>query len=143
MKSLLKSAAAKIGLTIGVALAASLAFAAVTYFGFDPSTGLEATHGVLTDGSTTVLTIAQTGQTITAQKGGNNTGFWTATGATTGAGTLTFAVKAPTGRFCQFKDVTTPADSLVQTGATDGTTIVTVAGTIVSGDVIGYQCGAF
>lgn len=119
----------------------SAAYAA--YYGFDPNTGLETMHGTLVDGSASAPTIAQTGQTISAQLGSTNAGTWVATGATTGAGTLTFAVAAPNGRACNFKDLTTPADALNQTSATDGKTVVTVAGTIVSADKFAYVCFAY
>jgi uncharacterized protein YjcR len=99
--------------------------------------------GAMVDVSTGAPAIAQTGQTISAQKGGANVGQWIATGATTGAGTLTFPDAVPTGRFCTFSNETTPADVITQTNATDGKTVVTIAGTIVSGNQIAYQCDAF
>lgn len=116
---------------------------AATYYGWNPATGLETSHGTQVDGSLDVPVIAQTGQTISGQKGGANAGEWIATGATTGAGTLTFLNAAPNGRYCTFTDKTTNADTLAQTTATTGVTVVTVAGTIVSGDHIAYQCEAY
>jgi hypothetical protein len=98
--------------------------------------------GQMIDLSTDSPVVAQTGQTISAQVGGANAGRWTATGATTGAGTVTFPTAAPNGRECDFNDLTTVADRITQTTATDGKTVVTIAGTIVSGDVINYQCMA-
>lgn len=128
--------AAALVCSAGVALAAA-------YNGFNPSTGLEGLKGTLVDNSLDVPLIAQSGQTISAQKGSANTGQWLATGATTGAGTLTFVNAAPTGRECIFRDMSTPADLVTQTTATDGKTVVTIAGTIVSTDVIQYHCIAF
>jgi len=116
---------------------------AASYNGFNPSTGLEGVKGTLTDNSLDIPVIAQTGQTISAQKGSANAGQWVATGATTGAGTLTFVNAAPNGRVCLFSDETTNADKITQTTATDGKTVVTIAGTIVSGDQINYQCFGF
>ena len=134
-------------LVLSVILGAMLGSAglvlAAAYNGFNPTTGLDGVRGTFVDNSTDVPVIAQTGQTISAQKGGANAGQWVATGATTGAGTLTFAKAAPNGRACIFSDMTTNADKITQTTATDGTTVVTVAGTIVSGDQINYHCIAF
>lgn len=116
---------------------AGLALAATTYPGF------LAVVGAQVDLSTDAPVIAQTGQTISAQLGGANAGQWVATGATTGAGTLTFPSAAPNGRYCDFTNRHTAADVITQTDATDGKTVVTIAGTIVSGDKISYSCWAF
>lgn len=135
---------------LGAFLATVLGFAVLGlaasgsgYNGFNPLTGLEGVRGTLIDNALDIPTIAQTGQTISAQKGSANAGQWTATGATTGAGTLTFVNAATNGRACLFSDLTTNADKITQTTATDGKTVVTIAGTIVSGDVINYQCFAY
>lgn len=141
----LKSWAAKIGLTLGLAIGVAAASLAVTYYyGWNPSTGLETTHGVEVDGSAGVstVTIVQAGQTISGQVGGANAGSWVATGATTAAGTLTFSVAVPTQRVCSFVDNTTRADLVGQTTAVSKT-VVTISGTIVSGDQISYQCEAY
>lgn len=116
----------------GLAVAASTAFP-----------GFQAVIGALVDLSTDQPTIAMTGQTISAQLGGSNWGSFVATGATTGASTLTFANAAPNGRACGIKDLTTPADSVNQTNATDGKTVVTFSGTVVSGDKFTYVCHAY
>lgn len=105
--------------------------------------GVQSVLGVLVDVSTDTPVIAQSGQTISGQAGGANTGVWVATGATTGAGTLTFTDAAPNGRVCDFNDETTVADKVTQTTATNGKTVVTIAGTIVSGDQISYSCMAY
>lgn len=131
------------GLFLGVVATMGIAAMATTYYyGWNPSTLLETSHGTLVDGSGGAPVIAQSGQTISAQAGGAQDGTWVATGATTGAGTLTFPVAVPTGRYCIFQDITTVADHLVQTTATNGVTVVTVAGTIASGDQTIYHCGA-
>lgn len=131
-----------LGVVFALATAAGLAGAAV-YNGFNPATGLDGVRGVLVDNSADVPVIAQTGQTISGQLGAANSGQWVATGATTGAGTLTFLDAAPNGRTCIFMDATTPADKLTQSTATNGKTVVTVAGTIVSGDTLLYHCFAY
>lgn len=125
-----------------LALAAGLTLAAVVaaanlYPGFFALIGAEV------DVSTDAPVIAQAGQTISAQKGGANSGQWVATGTTTGAGTLTFADAAPNARACQFVNETLASRTLSQTNATDGKTVVTVAGTITSGDQFSYNCMAF
>lgn len=131
-----------VALVLGVA-GLGLAASGSGYNGFNPATGLDGIKGTIVDNSTDIPVIAQTGQTISAQVGAANAGKWVATGATTGAGTLTFANAAPNGRTCHFRDRTTPADTLTQSTATDGKTVVTVAGTIVSGDTLDYICVAF
>lgn len=129
----------KLGWSIAALALAGLAIAAA------PSvyTGFSTLRGAEVDISTDSPTIAMTGQTISAQKGGANTGSFVATGATTGASTLTFTDAMPSGRLCGMKDVTTTADTLAQTAATDGKTVVTFSGTIVSGDKIFYECHGF
>lgn len=126
-----------LGLLVAVAGAAGLALAASTG-------GFQTLVGAQVDGSgpSGAPVVVQSGQTISAQAGGSNAGRWTATGTTTAAGTLTFPDAAPGGRECDFNDLTTNADKVTQTTATDGKTVVTIAGTIVSGDVISYTCMA-
>jgi hypothetical protein len=133
------------GLVAGLVLAAALpALAAATYYyGWNPSTNLETLHGVDVDGSAGLNpVVVQSGQTISGQVGNANVGAWVATGTTTAAGTLTFPTAVPTMRICSFVDETTPADKVTQTTAVS-TTVVTIAGTIVSGDTISYTCEAF
>ncbi len=107
--------------------------------------GIQSIIGSQVDVSTGAPVVAQTGETISAQVGGGNFGKWTATGTTTGAGTLTFPDAVVNGRVCVFRNISHPGatNAIDQTAATDGKTVVTIAGTIVSGDVIGYNCGAF
>lgn len=113
---------------------------AATYVGFNPTSGQVGLAGALVDLSASP-TITMTGQTISAQKGGQNAGTFTATGATTGASTFTFPVAAPNGWVCQVADLTTTADKVVQ--ATSTTTTATFTGTVVSGDKFVYLCQAF
>jgi len=121
----------------GLVLAAPAAW--VAYVGFNPSTNETGVPGSFVDLSSAVApVVAMTGQTITAQKGGGNAGSFVATGTTTGASTYTFPVAAPTGRICLFHDLTTPADSVVESATS--TYVVTATGTIVSGDTIQFIC---
>lgn len=149
MKKLFDSTSKKIAAVLaGLTIAAGFAFAAATYnFGYNsaPGGGTETFHGAFVDGSAATYalpTIVQAGQTISAQVGGQNAGAWVATGTTTAAGTLTFPVAVPTNRTCVFTDITTLADTVKQTTAVS-TTVVTIAGTIVSGDTITYLCNSY
>lgn len=126
-----------LGLFIAVAGLAGLAYAAgVNYPGF------LSIAGVQVDLSTDTPVLAITGGS-TGQLGGGNTGLYVNT-ATTAAGTLTFPAAAPNGRVCDFNDETNVATAIVrQTSATDGKTVVTVAGTVTAGDKISWSCMAF
>jgi hypothetical protein len=127
------------GFVIGLLIAVAGVAGAASIGGFLTIVGAQVDASGLNGGTPVVV---QAGQTISAQAGGANAGRWTATGTTTAAGTLTFTDAAPNGRECDFNDLTTVADRVTQTAATDGKTVVTIAGTIVSGDVINYQCMA-
>lgn len=121
-------------------LAVALAASAAVYVGFNPATNQIGLAGAQIDTSP-ALTIAMTGQTISAQVGGENAGSFVATGATTGASTFTFPNAAPNGWYCAVSDLTTTADKVVQ--ATFTTTTATFTGTVVSGDKFVYECTGF
>ena len=128
-------------LFLGLAVAGLAGAAYVTYFGFDPSTGLDGTLGQRVDLSSNAPVIVLSGQTISAQKGGANDGVFVATGTTTGAFVFTFPQAVPNGFICTVLDLTTTTDFVREASYTTKT--VTFAGTIVSGDLLGYRCGAF
>ena len=126
-------------LAFGVAALAiaglAIAVSPSVYAGFNTITG------TLVDISTDVPLSVLSGPTSSAQKGGANAGVSKATGTTTGAFVFTWVAAAPNGRRCGIKDLTTPADTVVQNAYT--TTTVTFQGTIVSADVMTYDCTAF
>lgn len=86
-----------------------------------------------------------TGCSISATAGSGAAGTYTSgtTGTCTAVITINGAtgMTAPTGWACSATDRTTPADIQSQTATT--ATTVTIAGTTVSGDVIGFHCEAY
>jgi hypothetical protein len=75
--------------------------------------------------------------TVTAKVGASNGGSFTA-GTTSGTCTLTITPAGPTppnGYYCSAHDLTTPTDTMPQTG-TLSTSTCTLAGTIATGDLI-------
>lgn len=121
--------------TAGVLFAASLAWGAV-YFGWNPSTGLETTHGTDVSGGPPPV-VSGTCGTFGTQLGGASVGEVIAGAVTTCTITLTFPSAAPTGWMCQFQDLTTPADSVKQASYTT-TSCTSTAATIVASDKIQY-----
>lgn len=121
-----------------VTLCASLPASAIgSYFGYNPATGLETTHGSLVDGGAAVVVTGTCGTlgTLTAAA---TTGKIVAGAVTTCTLVLTFPSAAPNGWVCFFNDLTTPADVVRQASSTT-TSCTSVASTIVSGDVINFH----
>lgn len=111
------------------------------YFGYNPVTGLETTHGTDVSGGISPVITGSTGcGTLTlATVGGASAGTVTlGTFATSCTLTITFPSAAPNGWACFFNDLTTPADQPKQ-ASTSTTTCVTTAGTQVTGDVIQWS----
>lgn len=126
---------------------AGLAFAASTsntgssiYFGYNPSTGLETTHGADVSGGVLPVVTGSGGcGTLGAVVGGASAGSVTiGTFATSCTLTFTFPSAAPNGWICIFNDLTTPADSVKQ-ATSSTTTCVTTAATVVTGDAIQFN----
>jgi hypothetical protein len=120
---------------------AALAAVYIPYIGFNPLTGINGLPGQFVDLSLNKPVITAAGQTISAQVGGAVAGAFVATGTTTGAFTFTYPQPVLTGFACSLVDITTTADSSKEVAYT--TTTVTFAGTIVSGDLLVYECVAF
>lgn len=134
-----------LGVAAGLIAVTGLALADV-YYGYNPSTGLEVTHGALVDGGTAVVISGSSGcGTLTAKAAGADTGTVTiGTFSSSCAITLTFPSAAPNGWTCQFVDATTPADSPHITQASSSTTTcVGTAGTIVTGDKLFFTARGF
>jgi hypothetical protein len=129
-------------LTFVAALVVCTAAYAATYYGWNPATNLETTHGVQIDGGTVLPVITGACGTRSAQLGGADTGQFTAGAVTTCTTTLTFLGAAPNGYFCFFQDLTTPADTIRQASYTT-TSCTSQAATIVSGDVVMYSAVGF
>ena len=125
------------GLLAGLAFMAGLALAAsAPYFGYNPSTGLEALHGSLISGGTSPV-VSGTCGTRGATTGGAFAGTVVSGAVTTCTTTLTFPAAAPSGWQCRFTDLTTPADVIPQASSTT-TSCTSTAATIVSGDTVGF-----
>lgn len=131
---------------LGAFVAAALGFGALAtasaYYGWNPLTGLEVTHGVLVDGGTTAPVISGTCGTRGTVVAAAAHGTVVAGAVTTCTTTLTFATAAPNGYLCGFKDLTTPADSIPQASFTT-TSCTSTAATIVSGDTIAFSAEGF
>lgn len=149
----LKSIKARIAaLFVGVALvglAAATSFPPGITVGLNLFPGFWSVPGTAVDVSTDAPVITASGQTISAQLGGANAGWFVATGTTTGAFTFTWPL-ASSGvhHLCNVKDLTTTADSVTLATITVGTAnttadTTTFTGTIVSGDKLVYSCSAF
>lgn len=119
----------------------SLAYA-TAYYGYNPSTGGEVTHGVTIDGGNVKPVISGTCGTRGTQLGGATTGSVVSGAVTTCTTVLTFAVAAPNGYFCSFQDLTTVADKIGQVSYTT-TSCTSNAATIVSGDLVAFQAEGF
>ena len=121
----------------------TIAVAQTVYYGWNPTTGLEFTHGVLVDGGYGVQPVLSGScGTRSGQTGGASHGTFVAGAVTTCTTTVTIANAAPHGFFCSFKDLTTPADSITTASYTT-TSSTSSAATIVSGDTIYYSCEGF
>lgn len=129
-------ALALLGFVAAVAVAA-------TYFGYNPSTGLEVFHGSVVDGGANPVALSGTcGGTIASKTVGSYSGTLTAGGtATTCPLVATFPSAAPNGWSCYVVDETTPAD--VVAIASETATAVTFAGTVAHGDVLFFSCNGF
>jgi hypothetical protein len=133
---LLAATAALVVLAIAASFAPSVA-QAQTYYGWNPNTGLEVTHGAdVSGGVMPALTFSTGCGTVISKAGGATAGTFTlGTFATSCTITITFPSAAPNGWFCTFNDLTTPAD-IPKQASTSTTTCVTTAGTQVTGDTI-------
>jgi hypothetical protein len=81
------------------------------------------------------------GCSISGQVGGKWAGKFTSGTTGTCTVTITSGITAPNGFSCWANDLTTPADKLNQTATT--TTVATIAGTTVTGDVITWGCVSY
>jgi hypothetical protein len=147
-----------LGLTAGLLAVTGLALATATtgasYFGWNPSNGLEATHGTPQDGAASLLVLGGTcGGSYTINAEGAFTFDVTAgSTATTCPLTVKLPVPSPTVAnggtqgaaaykvYCVAIDVTTPADTV--TWASSTTTTATLAGTVAHGDEVIGHCWA-
>lgn len=117
-----------------VTLFAALPASAAPYYGWNPATGLETTHGALVDAGVAPVVTGTCGTIGTVTAGAVN-GKIVAGAVTTCTLTLTFPAAAPNGWVCFFGDQTTPADTVRQASSTT-TSCTTSASTIVASDVI-------
>ena len=108
-----------------------LALAQSVYYGWNPSTGLETTHGADVSGGP--LPVLSGCATISASVGGASAGKFVTSGTSCNL-TITFPSAAPNGWACFASDLTTTADKVVQNAST--TTSCTFAGTTVAADTI-------
>lgn len=116
----------------------SLAFASA-YYGYNPATGLEVSHGADVSGGTSpVVTVTGSSCTITTLKGGAYAGSFVEAGGTSCTFTVTFPSAAPNGWVCTITDLTTPADGPAKQASTSTTACVTGATTVVSNDVMQF-----
>lgn len=129
---------------LGAFVAVLLGFAGVadaqTYYGWNPVTGLEVTHGAdVSGGVQPVLSYSGGCGTVVSAAGGASAGTFTiGTFSTSCTITITFPSAAPNGWFCTFNDLTTPADAPKQTSTTT-TNCVTTAGTLVTADKVAWN----
>lgn len=126
------------------ALAAALGFAGVAsaqvYYGWNPSTGLEVSHG--SDVSGGVLPVLSGCATISASVGGASAGRFQTSGTTCNL-VITFPSAAPNGWYCTAANITsktaTNAFFLTSTTTTSCTfTATTVASDNVIWNAVGY-----
>jgi hypothetical protein len=147
-----------LGLAAGFLAVTGLALASATvgasYFGWNPSNGLEATHGTPQDGAAAPLVLGGTcGGSYTT----NAVGAWTFdvtanTTATTCPLTVSLPLPTPSVAlggvqglaaykvYCIAIDVTTPADTVTWASGTSKT--ATLAGTVAHSDEIIGHCWA-
>ncbi len=123
----------------GVVSALVFGFAGVAsaqvYYGYNPVTGLEVTHGADVSGG--VLPVLSGCATISASVGGATAGKFATSGTSCNL-TITFPSAAPNGWACWASDLTTPADTVKEASTT--TTTAVFAGTTVAADVIVWNC---
>jgi len=119
------------GALLGLLGLGGVALAQTVYYGWNPITGLETTHGADVSGG--ALPALSGCATISASVGGASAGKFTTSGTSCNL-TITFSSAAPNGWYCTANDITTSADKVVQTATT--TTSCTFAGTTVAADVI-------
>jgi len=112
---------------------------AQTYYGFNPSTGLEVTHGSLVSGGT-LPALSGSGY-VTADTIGGASTFEVTTNATTLSLTVTLPSAAPNGVYCTATDITTTADKPAQSSSS--TTACAIGGTVASGDKVIVQITGF
>lgn len=121
-----------LGIVAGFALGfGGAALAQSVYYGWNPSTGLEVSHGADVSGG--VLPVLTGCATISASVGGASAGQFVTSG-TSCTLVITFPSAAPNGWSCFANDVTTPADKVVQSATT--TTSCSFTGTTVAADKI-------
>ena len=82
-------------------------------------------------------TISVSGCSLTAAVGGSSAGQFNSGTTGTCTVTITTGYQAPNGWFAKANDLTTTADSLVQTSST--TTTATISGATLSGDLINFS----
>lgn len=109
---------------------------AQTYYGWNPVTNLEVTHGVLVDGGAVAPVVSGTCGTRGTVTLGAYAGTIVSGAVTTCTTTLTFATAAPHGYLCTFTDLTTTADLIPQSGTISTTSCSSTAATIVAADVV-------
>ena len=114
------------------------AVVAQTYYGWNPTTGLETTHGADVSGG--ALPTLSGCATISASVGGASAGKFATSGTSCNL-TITFPSAAPNGWYCTANDITTSADKVVQTAST--TTSCTFSGTTSAADVIVWNAVGF
>lgn len=138
MKSLPKFLA---GLAAALLVLVCAPASAQVYYGYNPNTGLEVTHGAdVSGGVLPKITVTGTSCTVGTIKGGASTGSFVETGGTSCTFTITFPAAAPTGWSCYVNDLTTPADGPAKAASTTTTTWVSGATTVVSADVLQFSC---
>lgn len=142
----------KLSLSVVGILIASAALA-VTYYGFNPNTGLNTQNGLTVAGGAPPAVTGTCG-TIPAPIGGSSTFQVNTAGVTTCTLTVTYSPPAgglagssaasPNGLYCVFIDETTPADANNMHQALHTQTYVTTnAATIVAGDIILVECNGY
>lgn len=119
------------GAALGLLGLGGVALAQTVYYGWNPSTGLETTHGADVSGG--ALPVLSGCATISASVGGASAGSFATSGTSCNL-TITFPSAAPHGWYCTANDITTTADKVVQSATT--TTSCTFTGTTAAADVI-------
>ena len=120
-------------LSFVAAMLVATAAVAATYYGWNPVSNLETTHGALVDGGTVQPVVSGTCGTRGTIVGGAHALDITSGAVTTCTTTLTFASAAPNGWNCRFDDLTTPASTVKQASYTT-TSCTSQAATIVASD---------
>jgi hypothetical protein len=108
------------------------------YFGYNPATGLEFTHGAdVSGGVSPVITGTAGCGTLTAKTtGGASAGSVTlGTFATSCTLTITFPSAAPNGWYCTFADLSVPT-AFTEASTTTTTCVTNVSTTATTGNVV-------